>query len=244
MLRPTRWWWGMMCVATLACGDEGPLEGPTVRAVARELEFVLPGVRDGFVARSETFVDGARSSMEATTGENPAVTESYSAPFIWTTDVSARFTKDKLEYSYSMTGWGSGYTMKPSLDLLGADGAKVPASMGDGRSEDLFYPWRFKPAVAGAIPLGNTCGMRAYLLVNFEARLVAKLLQTSREQTQRSASANGEACTTPTDGSGGGSVAGGTRITICTWEVWTDLDGVVYEVFDRGCISYTVPNEA
>lgn len=244
MLRPTRWWWGMMCVATLACGDEGPLAGPAVRAVARDLEFVLPGVREDLVLTNETFEDGSHSLQEAATGEQPAITETYTAPFIWTAEATGRFEEKDYHYSYGMTGWGSGYTMKPTLQVVADDNTPIPTIIGTGRSEDLFYPWRFRPTVVGSVPVGRSCGMRAQLHVDFEARLVAKILQTSREQTQRTSTAYAPICPSGSGGGGAGGSTGGTKITICTWEVWTDLDGNIYEVFLLGCHSYTVPNEA
>ena len=195
-MRTTRWWWGMLCIAGMACSGDGPPLGAVGKVVGGDLEFVFPTVRGEtpIFASVEVFdpanapqaVDGDTAlavMVDATADltEGTSKTSTYTGPLIFSKSIATRFNGSRFEMEYGMTGFGTGYTMDPSLDIVTSEGDRIIVSAGHGRSEDAPIPWRFKPVVRDFALLHRDCGMLSNLTVLFEGRLVSRVAGLTRE---------------------------------------------------------------
>lgn len=241
MLRPTRWWWGMMCVATLACGDEGPLEGPTVRAVARDLEFVLPGVRpdsrvfsrsggDSTAARETTVPEG-HASLE---GEKEVI-----IPKIFSTSISSWFDDATLHFAYGLHGYGNGYSITPNGMLMRAtDQSVILPSLGGGAGLDWLVPTYIWGNYRESRLVGVSCGLLANFSPRFEVRVSLvgmKYLPNMMEYATGSSAAQQPACPSTVGFSGNGVITTTTQYKICYWDIWIDSYGNVVDILPLGC---------
>ncbi len=244
-MRTMRWWWGMLCVAGMACGDEGPLGAPrdaAVPGVATDLNFVFPAVKGSPAAVQSAVASHAPEDLTDVGGGLAADVGEGTAPLIWSTSVKVAFEGKTLPYEYGMTGFGSGYSMTPRLTVRLAEGGTVDVPVGAGLSEDLFFGWRFKPKVSRVAGLQRDCGMHATLHVQFEARMAGRVVNTSREQKLDEASAIAPPCPPgPTTGSGTSGSGPTYYLTICSYELWVDLDGNLIAVIPLGCSTVALP---
>jgi hypothetical protein len=248
-MRTTRWWWGMLCLAGMACSGDGPPlgAGETREGNGRDLEFRLPAVRGEHPIFARDTADRAltvRRDVTADLTEGTSKTSDTSGPLIWTTSLSSAFNGSRYEMEYGMTGFGTGYSMRPLLDIVTFAGERIIASAGPGRSENAPIPWRFMPSVTDHVLLHTDCGMISNLLVVYEARLDIKTVPPTSEQDQRRSTAHAPQCPiTSTDGGGGGgSDVTYFTITVCSYEAWYDSDGNLIDVLFLGCYSYSVGN--
>lgn len=236
MLRPTRWWWGMMCVATLACGDEGPLEGPTVRAVARDLEFVLPGVRDLGPAfnREGSVVEEAAGSASLSDG---TTSEQNLVPFFTSKYLTAGFNKSVLSWRFGFTGYGTGYTIVPRGVVRKADGTEHMSGIGGGVSYDFALPLAMKGDWSEVADVGRECGHYANFDASFSARVVLAGIAwlPSMQVTERLSTISHQPGCPPPGGGGSTVTSTASGLKICYYEIHTDIDGNVVEVLPLGC---------
>ncbi len=242
-MRTMRWWWGMLCVAGMACADD-PVVGarPDAARVSADLDFVLPMVREMPSVLRGSDVGAGEADLAEIAGADAMVQAEGSYPFIWTTFLRLAFDSTRLKYEYGMTGFGSGYTMTPSLTVLTSSGDRSSVSAGPGRSEDLFYAWRFKPTMHGYADMSRDCGMVATMHVLFEARMAGRIVNTSREQRSEQTSATAPPCppAAPT-GTGGTPVGTTYYLTVCSYELWVDLDGNIVDLLFLGCSTVPLP---
>lgn len=256
-MRTTRWWWGMLCIAGMACSGDGPPLGAVGKVTGGDLEFVFPAVRGEtpiFASSSPPNATGwadadtALDGMVDVTGEMSEAysrESEYTGPLIWSTNVTSSFNGSRYEMQYGMAGFGTGYSMKPSLDIVTSSGDRIIASAGPGRSEDAPIPWRFIPVVNDYVLLHRDCGMLANFMVLFEARLLTKVTEPTREQLPARSTAHAQQCPiTTTAGGGGGGGGGGTlyTVTICSYEAVYNAWGELIEVHHLGCVSFQIGN--
>jgi hypothetical protein len=245
----------MLCIAGMACSGDGPPLGAVGKVPGGDLEFVFPAVRGETPIFASAKAANAVGSVDADTAlgtfvdvyadvtEGSSKESAYTGPLIFSTNISTQFTGSRFEMEYGMTGFGTGYSMKPSLDIVTSSGDRIIASAGYGRSEDAPIPWRFKPVVNDYVLLHRDCGMLANLAMLFEARLLTKVTTPTVEQTPQRSTAHAPLCPVVTTESGGGD-GGGTlyTVTICSYDAWYDSWGNLIDVFFLGCVSYQIGN--
>lgn len=251
MIRSTRMMWGMcwlLAVVPVVNGcDESP-SAPGVEVASRDLDFVLPAVR------GEPRVV-AHEAGEWT--EGPAGTElvadlaaargdsKVERAYIQDKFVTAYWSDKKLIFEYGMVAYGTGYSMKPRMDIRAVDGPFAMSEVGNGISLNLgIIPTWFRPRMKEELVVGQECGLIANVSVAFTAFLGLKFdpfdLSFSSSIESR-ASASQPRCPAPPGSGGSGTGSGGGTIetpggyNICYYEVWVDLDGNIVEVLLLGC---------
>lgn len=237
---------GLMVLGALAMGAAGCGESVGPPAEGRDLEFVAPVTRSGVdpsLQRSwdEPITDAERQRLDARLAAE-TVDEVLPA-LLFSKYVTGEWNQNSLTMSYGMLGAGTGYTMSPKADFRARDGRLLESRNGLGRSEDQPIYWYMRPASSETVTIADACGVTAVVNVTFEVRSTGFSLgepRTYRNVDIAQTNTDQPNCSQPGGGSGGGSsgttyVNDGTRIWLCYYEVWMDLDGDVIDVFFFGC---------
>lgn len=252
-MKPSGWFLGVVCAAmVVACSDSAPPMSGTDRDDQNLDVFVptpvgdIPTIREVFTGSAIDSGQGDPLSLiwdaESKSGDNKGESGTKKGggdgdtwPLIHDAYATLRFEAKKIALDYGMRGVGNFYSMAPTVDVFTMDNKKVLTHAGKGRSESWFMaaPFTFRPIAQDEIVLENDCGMHANLTVYFEAGYLG-----GREQKVVRHSAKAKACPNPSSGgaSGGpGTTEGGTRFTICYYEIHLDMNGYVVDVIPLGC---------
>ncbi len=239
-MRTMRWWWGLLCVAGMACGDE-PVVGarPDTARASADLEFVLPAVRGTPTLVRRVEVDSARADRLEDRSEpmTAQVGDGGQLAFITQYYLAAHFDGATLNTDYGVHGWGTGWTAKPSMTVTGPDGRTLITDYGGGAGGDFLVPSYVGGDYREFYSVGGLCGASANISGYHEVRLAVIIGRFPVTKDWRSSSFGTQqpACTSSSPTGGGSTPSEGVRYTVCYYEVWIDLDGNVVDVIPLGC---------
>lgn len=241
---------GALTIGAMACGDAlAPPAGG-----AKDLEFVLPAAQGALpgATRYRTWDEPVTEAelaklpqaqrpnltIDATGGGGGGDAPMY--PLIFSKYAAGEFDEDQYRYQFGMIGFGTGYSMTPTVRVVGPAGNVIQDGQRNGRSEDLLVPLHMHPHVEDGFQISTSCGATAELRVLFEVRVVWRGSLFAREQAMEKNNAVQRACPPPVTSSplgGGGSIPVTTYdgLYICYYEVWVDLDGVIVDVIFLRC---------
>lgn len=234
---------GALGMGAVGCGD---VAGPTI-AAARDLEFHAPDPFGRREAASVRAWDDPISEVERARLEAAVARDAEGVilpPLILSSYLSGEWNRNELWIQYGFFGAGSGYAMTPRAEFRDASGALVGERAGFGRREEQGVYWYMHPAGEELMLAGRDCGLHAGVNVQFEVRSVGTILG-ERVTLRNVSSAQRVIAQTmcPVSSGGVGRVeiptSDGTTLWLCQYEVWTDIDGDVIDVFFFGCTQVT-----
>lgn len=241
---------GALTIGAMACGDAlAPPAGG-----AKDLEFVLPAAQGALpgATRYRTWDEPVTEAELAKLpqAQRPNLTIDATGggtgggaqvlPVIFSKYAAGAFDEDDFTIQYGMFGFGSGYTMTPSVRITGPQGNTLLQQQGTGRTEDAPIYWYMRPHVEEAFRIPTSCGATAELKVLFEVRVGLPGIPFVRTQESNQGIVYQRACPAPVTSSplgGGGSLPLTTYdgLYICYYEVWVDLDGAIVDVIFLRC---------
>ena len=252
-MRTKRMWFvrGLSMVAALvavnACGDSvGP---PSASSTARDLDFAVPtakGRPQVVTAQPGEWLQAPSEALPPGFAEVGG-TEGSLAAVIFSKYVSAYWEGSIFHFQYGMFGVGSGYSMRPTIQITGPDFRVILSAAGQGREEHIpLIPWYFRPTMHEQVSTGLECGGSGTVSVKFSTVLDIAVknspISGAAEVSDMASSPQG---TCQVSGGGGGGGDGGRvpglRITTCHYEIWFDMDGNVIAFFELGCSSVFIP---
>jgi len=233
---------GALVMGAVGCGDAVGPQG----SGGRDLEFVAPSASSGIPAprqrhwnspitdEDRSLAEAAVAAMDATAGVLPAL--------LFSKFVHGEWRLNDLWIQFGFFGMGTGYTVTPRVEIRGSDGRLLQLATVEPRSEEQGLYSVMRPTSEVVVPTSAFCGGQAAVTVTFEVRskgTFAGESVTLLNKDVAQAVILQQRCPDPiTPLGGGGAVlpsAGGTRLWLCQYEVWTDLDGDVIDVFFFGC---------
>ncbi|MDH5234769.1 MAG: hypothetical protein OEW77_07385 [Gemmatimonadota bacterium] len=233
--RAMRWGVGAAVVAVVAaCGDAvGP---PGSAGAGRDLEFAVPvgamvlSHTQDTLSRAATPI-GAASALDDAGG-------------VWTTPrvddywLRAWFSGSVLVLEYGLRGVGTGYTISPSVSVVGANSQPIPISEVKGLEEDTGILMYFEPSGREQWDTRSTCGASASANANFTIRVSLPMLSKYAAWSlteQSTARANQAPCAPPPAPTAGGEEIRGDELYLCWYNVWVDSLGRVVEYEELYC---------
>lgn len=247
---------GALTFGAMACGDS--LAPPA--SEGRDLEFALPAVQGPMpgATRYRTWDEPVsdaeiaklpkeqrpNSTLDAAGGEGGEGDELR--PLILSKYAIGEFVEDQYRYQFGMFGFGSGYSMTPSVRIVGPAGNAIDQQQRAGRSEDAPVVWYMRPHVEDGFQVGTSCGAMAELSVLFEVRLAVKGVNYVREQATERTNTYQRTCplpvtSSPLDGAGSLPVTTYDGVYICYYEVWVDGWGRIVDVYFIRCDQISGP---
>lgn len=250
---------GALVVGAGACGDS---VAPAAPAVA-DLEFAVPAVKGQMPQAPGTRVwddpvteaDLARLRGEAVAKGIPMASleeggDEALLPWILSPYLVGEFDGQTLRVQGGFWGFGTGYTMAGHIRVLDETGRQIQEGSALNRSEDAPMYWYMRPHIESPFPVPTVCGAEAWTHLSIEVRLAPPFIPempVARAQDSRDITTYQQRCTIPGTGPGGGSrttYSERTTYYICYYEVWTDLDGNIVDVFLIGCTPLGSYNES
>jgi hypothetical protein len=241
----------LVCIASVVgCGES---LSPPVRGEVgmRDLELVLPAIRGEPAVATATPIETPQAWLDGLAtpdGFANVGSTTTSEAYIKGTYVTAGWDKDVLWYEYGMSGLGTGYEMIPWFNVA-RDGATLVERTGTGIRLNLgMIPSSFTPSMRETYRPGPTCGLTVNVKVVFKVftGISTDLLDLSlAAQREGGAFSSQPACPPPPTKTAGTPTeepvpGGGTKITICYFEVWVDKYGQVVDYRLITCESYVV----
>ena len=237
-----RGWMGLgaLVMGAVACGGEsvGP---PAVQS--GDLVFDVPAAKPRAIEQPYRTWDEPATPEELARAK--AVNEGVLAegeaavPWIFDSYVLGEWDYDRFRMQAGMFAVGTGYDIRADVQFTDVNGR---AKLGEPltRSEEGPLYTYMRPHAERWYTPGAACGTDAVMNARFVAFSKLPVLGAEvakAEQTQSGVSAQAR-CQSPSTTTGGGGVTyktDGYRVFLCFYEVWTDIDGDVIDVFFFGC---------